>query len=147
MRLKKYIHCTNYQETLAFYKKIMPLGFTVEVYEPRKLVTVNFFFAIYLVLIEKHSFQPSEIFFYDVSIQKLYEHLENLLPDDQHVDRPIKNGHIRGIYEHPSGFWMSFTDPNGNFFHFEQPFKTGNLPSKKYPDFDAKEIILTNCRD
>jgi len=144
MRLKNYIYCKNHEETFLFYQKIMPLGFKVECYEPRKLVVVDFFFAIELVFIEKTSFQPSELFFYDVSIQKLYEHLKNILPDDQNVNNPTKNGHRRGIYEHPGGFWMQFVDPNGNFFHFEQPFEAENIPSKKYPEFDAKEIILTD---
>jgi|GEM_PF-2822541 len=147
MHIKKYIYCENYRETFAFYQKIMPSDFKVECYEPRKLVVVDFFFAIELVFIEKTSFQPSELFFYDVFIQKLYEHLENLLPDDQDVANPTKNGHLPGIYEHPGGFWMQFVDPNGNCFHFEQPFEAGNFPSKEYPDFDAKEIVLTNWSD
>jgi len=41
MHLKKHIYCKNYRETFAFYQKIMPFGFAVDVYEPGKRVVVS----------------------------------------------------------------------------------------------------------
>jgi len=142
MRVKQYIYCNNFKKTFHFYKNIMPPSFEVELYEPGKLVVMDFFFLIRLVILEKTA-PPAELFFYDVSIKKLHQHLEAILPDDEDTDNAIKNGHRRGIYEHPGGLWMSFADPSGNTFYFEQSFNAERTASTALPEFDAKQIILT----
>jgi len=69
----------------------------------------------------------------------LYDHLERILPDDEESLNRIKNGHRRGIYENPGGYWMEFLDISGNRFYFEQPFVANDSLAGELPEFDAKK--------
>jgi len=62
MKIKSYIYCQDLRESFDFYRGIIPPFFEVDVYEPRKLMVVDFFFLVHLVVIEKPA-PPSEMFF------------------------------------------------------------------------------------
>jgi len=140
MRIENFIHCKNLKESFDFYKSMMPPHLNVDIHD--QWMVVNFFFLTYLVIIEKPS-SPVEMRFYDVSIKKLWKHLEKKLPNDEGLTDGIKPGHRRGIYDHPGGCWVGFADTSGNEFYFEQPLVANDSLASELPEFDAKKIILT----